>query len=620
MKKIFYTIALFLLLIPLKVGATSTYIDNYYIDITVNDNGNLLVKELFTYKGKFNGAYKTISYNSNSATVALPVDSSLYSPDDVILKEIKDIKVDSNVDFSYINHEGSAFERNDYASVGSNGYYSVTSGYKEYTYKIFNPGTYKGFYIEYELENAVINHSDVAEVWLNIFNNIPDNINHLELHVNIENNNELLRAWAHGPLTGNIKIVNNKQVIFTVDDLTTSDTFDIRLAFDKLGNAKKSSDVVALDKIIEYETNLADIANQEREDARKYLEEYEKKQKFRARIFNVCGCFWILGLLCLIRFIYKNYDKEYLSEFKGKYFRDIPNDNDPALVGYLVNKKIRTEDLSATILNLINMKKIEFAKVDKKDYKFTLVDETNLTDTEKLAVNLLFDGGKSELLSSFKKRAKASYTSFLKDYSDWYKSSLNEAKAKNYFEIKIAAKLLSVLYSLIGLFLLILANEYTNKILVIAIFLLALISLIYFATYTKRTKEGNEEYLKWIGLKNFMNDFGKMDVKELPEVRLWEKYLVYAVSLGCASKLAKTMKIKIKEMNTDINTLDTSYMDDFYFMSSMNSVITSSINSAISSARSVAASENSSGSGFGGGFSGGGGGFSGGGGGSTGHF
>ena len=63
MKKIFYTIALFLLLIPLKVGATSTYIDNYYIDITVNDNGNLLVKELFTYKGKFNGAYKTISYN-----------------------------------------------------------------------------------------------------------------------------------------------------------------------------------------------------------------------------------------------------------------------------------------------------------------------------------------------------------------------------------------------------------------------------------------------------------------------------------------------------------------------------------------------------------------------------
>ena len=111
-----------------------------------------------------------------------------------------------------------------------------------------------------------------------------------------------------------------------------------------------------------------------------------------------------------------------------------------------------------------------------------------------------------------------------------------------------------------------------------------------------------------------------MDVKELPEVRLWEKYLVYAVSLGCASKLAKTMKIKIKEMNTDINTLDTSYMDDFYFMSSMNSVITSSINSAISSTRSVAASENSSGSGFGGGFSGGGGGFSGGGGGSTGHF
>ena len=40
MKKIFYTIALFLLLIPLKVGATSTYIDNYYIDIKIKDIKN----------------------------------------------------------------------------------------------------------------------------------------------------------------------------------------------------------------------------------------------------------------------------------------------------------------------------------------------------------------------------------------------------------------------------------------------------------------------------------------------------------------------------------------------------------------------------------------------------
>lgn len=619
MKKIFYKLILLLLFIPIKVGA-ATYIDNYYIDITAKENGNLLVKELFTYKGKFNGAYKTLSYNTNSSNVELLVDASYYSPTDIKLKSIKEIKVDNNINFNYIYNDGTLFERNDSATIGSSGYYSVTSGYKKYTYKIFNPGTYKGFYIEYELENAIINHSDIAEFWLNIFNDIPDYIRNLEIKVNLKDNKNLLRAWAHGPLTGNIDIVNNQTVIFTSSSLSTNDTIDIRLAFDKIPRASKTSDVQALDKIIEYETKLADIANAEREEARKYLENYENKLKTRTKIFNILGCFWILGLLCLIRFIYKNYDKEYLSDFKGKYFRDLPNDNEPALVGYLINKKIRTEDLSATILNLINKKKIDFIKKNKNDYLFTLIDDNNLDEIELRAIQLLFAGQKEMTLSMFKRRAKIFYDSFLQKYNSWYQKSLSLARSKDYFEEKILIKILSIFYSFLGFALLSLASTYTNKIMVFLVLGLAIASLIYFATYTKRTKAGNEEYLKWIGLKNFMNDFGKMDTKELPEVKLWEKYLVYAVTLGCANKLAKTMKIKIKEMNIDTNIIDISYIDNFYMMSTMNKLITSSVNSAVSSARNVAASKNSSGSGSGGGFSSGGGGFSGGGGGSTGHF
>lgn len=619
MKKIFYKLILLLLFIPIKVGA-STYIDNYYIDITAKENGNLLVKELFTYKGKFNGAYKTLSYNTNSSNVELLVDASYYSPTDIKLKSIKEIKVDNNINFNYIYNSGTLFERNDSATIGSSGYYSVTSGYKKYTYKIFNPGTYKGFYIEYELENAIINHSDIAEFWLNIFNDIPDYIRNLEIKVNLKDNKNLLRAWAHGPLTGNIDIVNNQTVIFTSSSLSTNDTIDIRLAFDKIPRASKISDVQALDKIIEYETKLADIANAEREEAKEYLKQYENRQKRIAKIFNVLGCFWILGLLCLIRFIYKNYDKEYLSEFKGKYFRDIPNDNNPAIVGYLINKRIGTEDLSATILNLINKKKIDFTKKDKNDYTFTLIDDTNLDECENLTIKLLFDGEKTTTLANFKKRAKKSYDSFLKDYNEWNKKALELSREKNYFEDKIGIKLLSIFYSALGFILLSLTNLFTNKIIVVLIFILSFISLIYFITYTKRTKEGNEEYLKWIGLKNFMNDFGKMDIKELPEVRLWEKYLVYAVTLGCANKLAKTMKIRVKEMNLESDMIDINYMNNVYIMSNINKQITTSVNSAVSSARSVASSKSSSGSGFGGGFSSGGGGFSGGGGGSTGHF
>ena len=131
----------------------------------------------------------------------------------------------------------------------------------------------------------------------------------------------------------------------------------------------------------------------------------------------------------------------------------------------------------------------------------------------------------------------------------------------------------------------------------------------------KKTVKGNEHYRKWKGLKYFMEDFGTMDKKELPEIALWEKYLVYAVSLGCADKLAKTMEIRVAEL-TDADMLTMVY--DVHMMRDImifNHIISSSINSAINnaySAQSIANSSNSSGGGFGGGFSGGGGSFGGG--------
>lgn len=617
MKKILYLLLLVFIL-PLKVNAAYTYIDNCYIDITIEEDGDARVKELFTYKGSFNGAIKKLSYNT--VEFASDIDSNLYSPTGIKLVDVKDIKVDENINFDYIFNEGTSFERNDNASVGSSGYYSVITGYKEYTYKIFNPGTYKGFYIEYILEDVVVNHKDISEIWLNILRENADHIKHLEIVVNLPNNKETLKSWAHGPLTGSINIESNQKVSFIVNDLYSNDSVDIRLAFDNFANSSKKTDDIALDNIIEYETILANKANLEREEARKELEKLEKKQKIKAKIFDILSGIWIIGLLFLIKFIYKNYDKEYISEFKGKYFRDIPNDNNPALVGYLVNKKIRTEDLSATILNLINNKKIEFSKIAKNDYNFILIDEKNIDELDKLAISLLFDDKKETSLSEFKKKAKESHDDFLKKYNEWYKEAINLSKNKNYFEVKISAKLFSILYSIFGLMLLFLTNNYVNKILFIVLIILGFVSLIYFISYTRRTKEGNEEYLKWIGLKNFMNDFGKMDIKELPEVKLWEKYLVYAVTLGCASKLVKTMKIKVKELkNTDVDIDDLDFNNHLLLITNMNTSVTTSVNNAISQAKSIAASQNSSGGGYGGGFSSRGG-FSGGGGGSIGHF
>ena len=118
--------------------------------------------------------------------------------------------------------------------------------------------------------------------------------------------------------------------------------------------------------------------------------------------------------------------------------------------------------------------------------------------------------------------------------------------------------------------------------------------------------------------KLFLKDFSRFNEKELPELILWEKYLVYATVLGCADELSKQMQIKVNTMQ-DNQTFAMGY-DPFLSHHLLHSTIYSSINrsvrSAVTSSRSsIAASRNSSGGGFGGGASFGGGSFGGGGGG-----
>lgn len=90
--------------------------------------------------------------------------------------------------------------------------------------------------------------------------------------------------------------------------------------------------------------------------------------------------------------------------------------------------------------------------------------------------------------------------------------------------------------------------------------------------------------------------------------------MVFATVFGIADKVEKAMNMKIKELNYDEDTINTSPIFYTYHMGFGNS-ITGSLTKAITTAQ-TAASANSNGNGFGGGasFGGGGGGFGGGGG------
>ena len=136
---------------------------------------------------------------------------------------------------------------------------------------------------------------------------------------------------------------------------------------------------------------------------------------------------------------------------------------------------------------------------------------------------------------------------------------------------------------------------------------ISVINIIYLVIGSKeknRTSKGKETYSKWLAHKRFLEDFSKFDEKDLPEITLWEKYLVTATVLGCADKVEKRMKMYI----TDTSQVETNLLIYQSINLNLTRELNRSVQSAISnSTSSISSSSYSSGGGFGGGSSGGGG-------------
>ena len=69
-----------------------------------------------------------------------------------------------------------------------------------------------------------------------------------------------------------------------------------------------------------------------------------------------------------------------------------------------------------------------------------------------------------------------------------------------------------------------------------------------------KSEDGVIEYKKVVGLKNYLRDFSLFDDKDLPDIKLWNKYLAYAVVLKEAKKLVKFMELKMKDVSYQNNS------------------------------------------------------------------
>lgn len=633
---------LFMPLTVLAVKVEPNYtVENVFVNAELDMIGSMHVREMFVVKGSINGYKRFIEYKNTSLPEweAGKIDfsgSSIYNGRGISLSKMSAFKIEKDeIGWALFGKDIDEFEEDDSPTIGDKNVYSVKKMDSGSEVKIFNSNEsgYIVFYFDYYVNQVAVLHNDIAELYYTFFKLDSDNVKNVEIQVTTPwaCTDETFRVWAHGALNGTINPISDKKnsegknlykgAFASLKDYQMGNSIEIRLTFDKTGYEKIStildkSEMDAFESIIEIETTRANVAN---------------KNRTIIKIFFygivVLSILYLIGLILLWIHIYKKYDKEYKIDFDHKYYREFTGNYNVEVVEYLLNKNISTKAFMASIMNLIYKKNIDIEDngESKKNITLVLKNRNGTNEAENKLLNLLFDDIGSEQKVTLKQIEKYSSKAstaekFMAGYESWKLEVINDANKENFFESHSHVIGISVLNLVLGVLISSLTLFFKVKLLLLPIFVtLGGISfLIYTCSFKKWTKHGREHYLKWNAFKNFLLDFGSFKDKEVPEIKLWDKYLVYATVFGIAKEVQKAMNVQLSNLDIDQNNMPILIFGnrDFYMMNTINNSISSSYTKCINTINAANASSSmSSGGGFGGGFSGGGGGAGGGGGG-----
>ena len=535
-------------------------------------------------------------------------------------------KVDMNIN---INEDGSANVQEIWdvkASGGSEWYksmlnmdgieltdFKVSMDNQELTYKTWNPNeslsAKKGYYginyvsnglelcfgkydfkrhtftLTYKLSNFVFNTSDSQITYFTLMPSITANAFSATISSYYEFP-DTLDVWGYGykgyayVKDGKIYMINEEGLY---NDYVTmlvkypQETFKTDFSVDKFENFDDVYNM-AEDGTFDYD----------------YDNNYEKPSLFEriidfiATMFPIliAAFFAIIGIKAGIESGYGYVNNKKIDKKNTPMFRDIPCNKDIYYANALISLNGLANTSNTNILGAIILKWVKENKIGfKTETKGMFNKETGIIDMTKQNT---FDNPLEEKLFDY--MYKASVDGYLesKELEKWCR--------KNYEKF----------FDLIKKF----ESTEINK--------LKGEGHIYKRTNKAECKKRNvmddkiyDDSCKLYGLKLYLDEFSRMDTKEVMEVHLWDEYLMFAYLFGTASKVAKQLKNLYPQEFTEYTANSGVNLDTIVFI---NNISVRSVNAA-SSARSAAQSYSSGGGGF---SSGGGGGGSFGGGGSAG--
>lgn len=619
-------ISLLLILLGTTKSNASLYLNNLAFTAQINEDGSMDVVETWNIDiSETNTLYKTFK-----------IDTNKYSGlKDISVKEITGGK---NRQFTESKYWKYHMDKNYYfGGINQNEEYEIAWGVG-----LDNSSDTRVYQISYTVTDVIKKYGDCAELyWKFVGEDFEVNANKITGKIKLPKpvqSKEELRVWGHTEyLNGEIYVTDLSTIDFNLNNYKSGNFVEVRLLTPTyvFQNLEYNSNKDKILEIVEDEEKWTAEANRKRE---------KRDNTMKIVSGAISAVITIIGLWVATKInkykkeLEKN--KKIVPDIDLDYYRELPDETaTPAEACFVLNG---TQDvskiLSATILDLTLKGYLKAEQIDKKiNIEVLEKDRTSLAEDEKQVLELIEKVRKSKstgqmentviTVKDLEKYIEKHPSSFENVKNKLEKIAKDKAQEKGKFDKKVykqsekyVAKSIgysfipiSVAFAMIGTIAYIVGyvDSMIKYILISGIFtiVISIINIIMCSILASRfngfTQKGVNEKEQWKAFKKYMEDFSLLDEKEVPQLVIWEKYLVYATAFGIAEKVIKQLKIKYPELSSQ-DTLNNMVL--FSVMSGPHGLNPNFISSLNTSTAHMYSSTYSSGSGAGGGFSGGGGG------------
>lgn len=495
-----------------NVIVLASEVEQYDIDVTINDDGSSdvieHVKLSTTSDIIVNNNY--INCNGLNKILYVGMPNDLYGSDIYVPSSPKDVSI-VDADGNKIGFETEeTFDGEKYVLIGV-----------------------KEFYLNYSFDNFVVGHNDANEIYYNFYKNKFNlNIVNSTLTIKLPARSSYLKATDY-KYDNNINIENNKTVIFKY---TNPKDINTRVLFDSsMVTVLKKTDTT-IKNFVETDINNGLI----------------NKIKYWA-----CIALTVIFYLNFIRLVISVIVKYGVN----KKYKPVPKLDETLVkrynyagINYLINKDITVDALVSGILDLINSGKLNIIRNESGAYSLVRGNiSSNLSVEEEYLMNFLLEiidkKYKSDVdlisLDKLKKfcQENSTVSSFIVNFNVWRTIQVKNSREykfmvgnEYYFSLRK-----SMIFSYVLLILNIFAQTYFT--LGIIAFIPTTLLVNVMVKLTKRSVFAEDVYKEVINFKAGLGTIGRTTT----DPYRWDMFLIAAVSMDAGIETERLIKQKLRE-------------------------------------------------------------------------